>query len=356
MDGRRSALVEDEGVYVVNSRFAGNRTRLTVRLAREGPSACPAVSSRGRCEGGDRGPLPDGHAGRYRSPVNGETARRDEAQARQEMECVRVFVNDLSRRTGVEYVLQRGTERFPELRDKGDWEFVVTSRTGEGCIGIEVKSRVFADTYSRLSSWERICKDIERGLEGELSGTFTLVPPFFGMHPSWPPPAERRRVVQCLAGICRRVFPTMKCGDGRDLGPYIEQQGLECWPTQPPRSEIGETDGRLVVVTPPEELWAYKTEEEGRDILSVALGDMYLVQEVDVPELTRAVRKANRQLGRARKHGASRTVLLIDEHRGTSADALASAFTGLPRDAFGNVDEVYRVETADCVVRRLFPT
>ena len=259
--------------------------------------------------------------------------------------CANIFLKWLGGQQGVEWAFIRAEEKFPELVNRTRWEFVahrVDSK--QEWIALEVKSLVFPEGEREVSNWHRLVNDVNKRLKGKLSGKYWLAHlPRYTFDQ-----VQRRTLVDCLERAVQEAAQTLGKGEQKDIGPSIAAC-LSHWPKDTTKQPTGIDPETLQARYPPHPLLLLKGSGGGN---SLRIGVGPVVGYWAEPTIKKAVHdlmvgkgKANDQLGVATGKGASKTVLLLDEHLDFDPQAVAEVIRGLDPSRLSNIDEVYLVST-----------
>lgn len=263
-------------------------------------------------------------------------------QDESELDCVRKFLNVYSPGAS----LQRASDVFPELKDRGDWDFNITeSGTGEWD-AVELKSVNFEEFITRINYWEKVWIEVGES-SSTIEGFYWLFAPQPLPHPSWPPKHIRKEIESIIQSVCHKILPTMTPGEIIDLGPKIAEL-TDHWPKKEPRgvSDIpGDLSTYRVVYDPVKFIVSRGIKDTtGKPVMDLTpMSEAFEVDRIDLEKLNDLVVKANRQLIRAKKKGCRRTIMLICDTRGTNPDAFRSALKALPESSMPDIDKIWLV-------------
>ncbi len=268
-----------------------------------------------------------------------------EQQTYDENTCANIFLKWLGTQQGAEWAFKRAEEEFPELANRTRWEFVARrTHNKEEWIAIEVKSLVFSEGESQFNNWHNVVSDVNKRLEGKLSGKYWLahLPKYtFDQR-------QRKMLVDCLKKAVQETAQALKKGTQKDISPNI----VACfnhWPNDTRKQPSRIDPETLQLLYSPHPLLLLKSSNEGNS-LRVGVGPVvgYWVE----PTLKKALQdllvgkgKANDQLGVAKRKGASKTVLLLDERIDDDPQAVAEVIRSLGISHLSNIDEVCLVST-----------
>ena len=267
------------------------------------------------------------------------------------------LVKHLSATTGTSYELARSWKRFPELKDKGDWDFIATpSRDTGRWLAVEVKSHVDSEVRRGVSGWESICNDVEDALVQAIPGSFVVIPDTRGWFPSR---RERPRLTASIvAALTNALFALETGGACHDLGPAILKRFPQ-WPVGTPRGRFIEEGGtkQYIVEYPAREFAVFKTDDAGHEFgLGAFVGGVFSPEAVDNTWLDSAVSKGEIQLARAKAKGAFQAILVLDEGSGHSVEALRTGLSAYEPNDLESIDVIYGVKLTDTpTVLRVWP-
>ncbi|MDA1279834.1 MAG: hypothetical protein O3B95_07285 [Chloroflexi bacterium] len=251
---------------------------------------------------------------------------------------------------------QRASDVFPELRDRGDWDFNVVDPETAEWDAVELKSVNIEEFITRINYWSKVWTDIGETNAG-IEGFYCLVPPQPLPHPSWPPPHIRDEVETAIREICHEVLPSLALGEVQDLGPRIA--GLtNHWPKKIPRGIFdvpGDTSTCRIVNDPIE----FNVSRGINDISGPAqmelipISEVFEIDNVDLEALEKLITKANHQLARAKAEGCRRTIMLICGQKGTGPSAIESALKQLPVSSMSEISQIWLVGRDSDHIRRV---
>ncbi len=254
--------------------------------------------------------------------------------------CVDRFLNWYNKRHKGNYIYEKATAHFPDLKGSQDWDFFVHEpHNPEEWIGIEVKELQFLrETSIRLTFLERLCSDLTKHLQSKrIQGRFEIsFSPAFDL-----PQNERQRLLDVFCQVLIDKQSGWEVGETKDIGPDVASK-FPSWPTQ--RSDVAEWDhwGR----DRPSKLEIKRVSDSGSDVRAVTspliVGDVVEEEKKafnEVFKLKNGVIRAERQLELAKERGARKTILLL---AGIGVDE------GLTRNSVQNLDN-YLISHIDCI-------
>lgn len=268
-----------------------------------------------------------------------------EQQLYNENTCAKIFLKWLGGQQEVEWTFIRAEEKFSELANRTRWEFVAQlAGSRDEWIALEVKSLVFPEGESQHGNWHKLVDDINKRLEGKLSGKHWLAElPRYNFDQ-----LQRKTLVGCLEKAVRETAKTSREGEWNDLGPSIAAC-FNHWPEDTRKQPTAIDPETLQLLYPPHPLLLLRGSGAGS---SLGIGIHTIVGYWSEPTLKTAIigllegkGKANDQLGVAKRKGASKTVLLLDEHIDFDPQLAAEVIRGLDSSHLSNIDEVYLVST-----------
>lgn len=267
-----------------------------------------------------------------------------EQQIYNEKTCANIFLKWLGTQQGAEWTFIRAEEKFPELANRTRWEFVAhRADSNDEWIALEVKSLVFPEGESQHGSWHKLVDDVNKRLEGKLSGKYWLADlPRYTFDQ-----VQSKTLVDCLERAVQQAAQTLEKGGQKDIGPSIAAC-FNHWPKDTRKQPTGIDPETLQALYPPHPLLLLKRSNEGN---SLRVGGLFVGYWPE-PLLNKAVQdllvgqgKANDQLGAAKQKGASKTLLLLDEHIDFDPQVVAEVISGLDASHLSSIDEVYLVST-----------
>ncbi len=264
-----------------------------------------------------------------------------------EKTCAKIYLTWLGGHQGDEWAFIRAEEKYPELVkvNKGIWEFVAhRADSNEEWIALEVKSLVFPEGESQHGNWHKLVEDVNTKLEGKLRGKYWLahLPRYtFGQ-------VQRKTLVDCLQRAVQGAAENLEQGEQEDIGPSLAAC-FSHWPKDTTKQPMGIDPETLERRFPPHPLLLLKSSGEGNSLrIGVYPFEGYWSEpalKAAVVNLLKGKGRANAQLGLAKDMGASRTVLLLDDHVDFDAKVVARAIGGFDTSHLSNIDEVHLVST-----------
>lgn len=208
-------------------------------------------------------------------------------------------------------VVGRSVHLCPELKHPGkDWNWVCRDSVSGVEGAVEVKN-LTDPAMERTSHFilEEVCREVCDIVGCKVAGRFHLTC-YMGEEPIELRRRERTRFVECLAGIVRRTAPCLDLGTSCDLTGTLRQSFPEL-----PRK------------------WRFallKLGAEGTAVSATPVGGRFApTQEFwgdDFAEFKKDVKKANKQLGVARKKGILDTFLILADEGWMAPDGEAVAW------------------------------
>jgi len=260
--------------------------------------------------------------------------------------CVERFLNWYNKRQNRNYIYEKATDCFTDLKDKLNWDFIAYERANpQEWIGIELKELdpLRKETSVFFTFWERLCSDLPKDLPGKgIQGEFEIsFPPVFDL-----PQNDRQRFLEAFIQVLIHRQSGWKVGETKDIGPEVWNK-FPNWPTQ--RSDVDEWDewGR----DRPCKLEITKVSDSGCKVRvgtsPLVIGD---VIEEDkkalnaVFKLKNGIVKPDRQLELAKKKGARKTILLLANIGVDEYNTGNSVQNCLDQGLISHIDCIYLVD------------
>lgn len=239
-----------------------------------------------------------------------------------------LYLTSLRVHTGTRWDLVRAEDKFPELSNGTRWEFVAhRADPNEEWLAVEVKSLVFGGGESQHGNWHKLVDGVNKRLEPKLPGKYWLAD-----MPNWTfNQSQGKALVNCLEKTIQEAAQGMAAGEQKDVGPSVGAC-FNDWPQDRRRQPPSIDPERLTLNYPPHSLILLKSSGDGS---SLRIGLSTIVGYWAEPILSLAVHnlmvkgKANEQLGLAKSRGASKTVLLLDDHIDFDPQVVTGAISGL---------------------------
>ena len=259
--------------------------------------------------------------------------------------CAKIFLKWMGGQQGVEWLLIRAEDEFPELANETRWEFVARrADSDEEWIALEVKSLVSPEGESQHGNWRKLVDDVNKKVGGRLPGKYWLAHlPRYTFDQ-----AQRKTLVDSLEGAILDAAKTLREGEQEDIAPSVAAC-FSHWPKDTRKQPKGFDPETREARFPPHPLLLLRGSGEGS---SLGIGVGPIVGSWVDPALRTAIigllkreSRANAQLGLAREKGAARTVLLLDERIDFDPQLAAEIIHGLDTSHLSNIDEVYMVST-----------
>lgn len=292
----------------------------------------------------------DGHdlaTALFRSTFWKGSVKPNGTQARKEIQeeaCARCFLEWYNQRRATQYSLERAEEAFPELAGGTRWEFVARqTETDINWIALEVKRLDIPGALRQFMDWDKFFRRVTWDLTGRLAGSFLGIgAPVLKLTQK-----QQLRLRRAVMQLMLDVAPGIKVNENLDLGPMILNQ-FPNWPIIPISHHL-EMQPQPHVVKNAHELWLRRTSDSGCSLeLAMASPHMFDVgrtPEQDVRPLLDQ-RRANEQLGVARKKGAKETILLLDCHHVWRPNVIRQALAVTDSRLLSNMSSVYLVSVS----------
>lgn len=262
--------------------------------------------------------------------------------------CAQRFLNWYNEQHNRNYICERATDHFSDLKDELNWDFVAYERDNlKEWIGIEVKEvAIVRETFIQFKFWKDLCSKLTRDLEGKgIQGEFGILPPPFNLKPE-----ERPKFRKAFIAVLCEKTPNMKANEITDIGPDIASK-FPNWPREKIKSlrEYYEWGADH-----PSELLTTRSTDSGCKVSSLTSP----VSVYDVPEAHKeafnevfklkddAIR-ANEQLKLAKQYAAKRTILLLACKSFVREGLIQNQVQNLDRHLISDIDYIYLVDVGN---------
>ena len=262
--------------------------------------------------------------------------------------CVERFLNWYNKRHNRNYTYEKATDRFSDLQDKSNWDFVAFERDNpEEWIGIEEKAPpVIIETSKRSKFWKDLCSDLTKRLQSKgIQGRFEIsLPPVLDLT------GKRQKFLEAFSQVLIDKQPGWRVGETKDIGPDVWSE-FPNWPTE--ESEPFNEYDKWGTYRPCK-LEIKKISDSGCKV-SVVIGPLIVGDVVEehkeafnkVFKLNNDLIQPDRQLKLAKEKGAGKTILLlagIGVDEGLTRDYVRNH---LDHDLISHIDCIYLVDMGD---------
>ena len=251
----------------------------------------------------------------------------------QEKEACQIFLAWYNRQHNrAYYLLGRAEDTYPELNGgkEGKWDFICCERDLNDWIAVEIKELVnreaLIEVNLRIGRHEgrgkSIIERVEKECTGKITGIYWLnLPPLPQMRQS-----ERGKLVGYLCSMLIKEASTLKAGGYINIGAQVEECLVQrSWPCDSFLPEIYLTKAR---------------DDASRLLLkSFAVWTGPVISYTQ--EVAKLVKKANRQLGQAKKRRASKAFLVFSCQFPSEEKQLREDVLQLPNGQSANIDRIY---------------
>lgn len=271
--------------------------------------------------------------------------------------CVQRFLNWYNKQYKGNYVHQRATAYFPELKNVLRWEFVVYECDNpKEWIGIEIKElSTFREVDKWFEFWKVLCSDLTKGLAVKgIQGKFKIMdPPVLNLRPR-----ERPKLLKAFLKVLADKETILKA-DFTDVGPDIADKFAN-WS----REKNGNRDEyRKWGEDRPRKLLINKSPDSGCEV-SVCSSPIVVRDAVkqheqtfnEVFKLKGDAIQANKQLKLAKEKGANKTILLLACKPSIYEDLIKNQAQDLDRHLISDIDFIYLVDMGSKgIVVKIYP-
>ena len=256
--------------------------------------------------------------------------------------CVERFLNWYNKLHSRHYTYEKATDRFSDLQDKSNWDFVAFERDNpQEWLGIEEKAPpVIIETSKRSKFWKDLCSDLTKRLQSKgIQGRFEIsLPPVLDLT------GKRQKFLEAFSQVLIDKQPGWRVGETKDIGPDVWSK-FPNWPTE--KSEPFDEYDKWGTYLPCK-LEIKKISDSGCKV-SMVIGPLIVG---DVPEEEKKafnevdIKHANKQLKLAKERGAREAILLLAS-LGVDEGLTKSFVQNVDRHLISDIGCIYLVNMGD---------